>query len=239
MRQRPGGRRVRQRRRRRPEGGRTPPRRPCAGGNRRLSAAVDRRAPGDPVELASVPTDGPPLRGPRPPRHGPRPRGPARRPTAATTGRRAWAVTPPETTSMPPGRASSPVTTRRSMSRGARGPRRRSVRDPRPDGTDTLPHPGELLRAAPEDQLSLLDGLDTFGANLPDEESEGFTPPAPPPLPRPSRPTVLGIAGIVAGLIVFLSPGVLPVGEDTALLLGFCAIVDRLRDSHLAAPAGR
>ena len=97
--------------------------------------------------------------------------------------------------------------------------------DPRPDGTDTLAHPGELLRAAPEDQLSLLDGLDTFGANLPDEESEGFTPPAPPPLPRPSRPTVLGIAGIVAGLIVFLSPGVLPVGEDTALLLGFCAIL--------------
>ena len=99
------------------------------------------------------------------------------------------------------------------------------VSDPRSDGTDTPPHPGGLVRAAPEDQLSLLDGLDTFGAHLPDEDDEGFTPPAPPPLPRPSMPTALGIASIVAGLIVFISPGVLPVGEDTALLLGFCAIL--------------
>jgi uncharacterized membrane protein HdeD (DUF308 family) len=38
-------------------------------------------------------------------------------------------------------------------------------------------------------------------------------------------PTALGIAGIVAGLIIFINPGVLPVGEATALLLGFCAIL--------------
>ena len=104
-------------------------------------------------------------------------------------------------------------------------PAAEDVSDARPDATDTLAHSDGLLRAAPDDQLSLLDGLDTFGANLPDEDDEGFTPPAPPPLPRPSMPAALGTAGIVAGLIIFLSPGVLPFGEATALLFGFCAIL--------------
>jgi hypothetical protein len=104
-------------------------------------------------------------------------------------------------------------------------PEAEDVSDARPEGTGTEAHHGDLLRAAPEDQLSLLDGLDSFGASLPDEDDDGFTPPAPPPLPRPSMPAALGIGSIIAGLIIFLSPGVLPVGEATALLLGFCAIL--------------
>jgi hypothetical protein len=104
-------------------------------------------------------------------------------------------------------------------------PAAEDVADTGSSAPDTDPHHGGLLRAAPEDQLSLLDGLDTFGAHLPDDEEEGFTPPAPPPLPRPSLPTALGIAGIFGGLIILLSPGLMPIGEDTALLTGFCAIL--------------
>ncbi|HEX6873192.1 MAG TPA: DUF308 domain-containing protein, partial [Micromonosporaceae bacterium] len=85
---------------------------------------------------------------------------------------------------------------------------------------------GRNPTAPPErDEPSLLDGLDTFGANLPDEENEGYTPPAPPPVPRPSLPTVLGVAGIVGGLVVFLKPSLLPMAENTSMILGFIAIV--------------
>jgi len=82
-----------------------------------------------------------------------------------------------------------------------------------------------LPRADPSDEPSLLDGLETFGADLPDPDDEGYTPPAPPPLPRPSMPAALGIAGIVGGLIIFLRPNLLPMGQGIALLAGFAAIV--------------
>ena len=72
---------------------------------------------------------------------------------------------------------------------------------------------------------SLLDGLDTFGAGLPDESDEGYTPPPPPPLPRPSAPTVLGILGVVGGLLIFLNPTMLPFAESTIMILGFAAII--------------
>jgi hypothetical protein len=75
------------------------------------------------------------------------------------------------------------------------------------------------------DEPSLLDGLDTFGAGLPDTDEEGYTPPPPPPVPRPSLPTALSIVGIIGGLIVFLRPDVLPVAEGTAMVVGFIAIV--------------
>jgi hypothetical protein len=75
------------------------------------------------------------------------------------------------------------------------------------------------------DEPSLLDALDTFGADLPDEDEEGFTPPPAPPVPRPSLPTVLGVAGIIGGLVTFLRPDLLPLAQGTAMLLGFAACV--------------
>jgi hypothetical protein len=73
------------------------------------------------------------------------------------------------------------------------------------------------------DGPSLLDGLDTFGADLADED--GYTPPAPPPIPRPSLPTTLGVAGIVGGLIFFLKPDLLPIEHSVVMMLGFTAVV--------------
>ncbi len=78
----------------------------------------------------------------------------------------------------------------------------------------------------PEPERSLLDGLDTFGADLPDDDAEPFVPPEPPPVPRPSPSTVLAVIGVVGGLIVFLKPSLLSfVSEGTSMLLGFTAII--------------
>ena len=79
--------------------------------------------------------------------------------------------------------------------------------------------------SAEADPPSLLDALDTFGANLPDDDEEGFTPPPAPPVPRPSTPTVLAIIGVVAGLVIFLKPDLLPFSEGFAMVLGFASIV--------------
>lgn len=73
---------------------------------------------------------------------------------------------------------------------------------------------------------SLLDGLDTFGADLPDEESdEGYIPPPPPPLPRFSKYAVVGVLAIVAGFVLFLFPTVAPIDRDIATILGFAGIL--------------
>lgn len=89
------------------------------------------------------------------------------------------------------------------------------------------PHRSEPAPARPDDEHepSLLDGLDTFGAGLPDEEEEIYTPPTAPPVPRPSLPTALGVAGVVLGLVIFLKPDLLPVAESVAMFLGFAAVV--------------
>jgi hypothetical protein len=78
------------------------------------------------------------------------------------------------------------------------------------------------------DQSSLIDGLDTFGADLddePDEEDERYVPPPPPPLPRLSKYAVIGILAVVAGFVLFLFPKLIPVDQDYVTLLGFAAIV--------------
>jgi hypothetical protein len=98
---------------------------------------------------------------------------------------------------------------------GGAGPTHRPVRS----------HRAAPPAAADADEPSLLDGLDTFGADLPDEDDEGFTPPTPPPVPRPSTPTVLGVIGILVGLVVFLRPDLLPMRQGTAMLLGFLVCV--------------
>ncbi|SCE89828.1 hypothetical protein GA0074695_1991 [Micromonospora viridifaciens] len=86
------------------------------------------------------------------------------------------------------------------------------------------------------DEPSLLDGLDTFGADLPDDE-EHYTPPPPPPLPRFSKYAVVGVLAIVVGFVLFLSPTLLPVTDPsvvtllgfTGILAGFVTLIWRLR----------
>ena len=78
-----------------------------------------------------------------------------------------------------------------------------------------------------DDEPSLLDGLDTFGNDLPDEptDDEGYTPPPPPPLPRISKYAVLGVLGIVVGFVLFLFPDLLPIDTAVVTVFGFLAIL--------------
>jgi hypothetical protein len=75
---------------------------------------------------------------------------------------------------------------------------------------------------------SLLDGLDTFGTDLGEEDADDedrYIPPPPPPLPRISKYAVLGILGVVLGFVLFLFPELLPIHRDYVTLIGFAAIV--------------
>jgi hypothetical protein len=89
----------------------------------------------------------------------------------------------------------------------------------RPPGTGD--RAADVPAKRPPDEPSLLDALDTFGAHLPVTDDEGYTPPPPPPVPRPPAPVVLALTGIVAGLVLFFQPGLLPIDNDVTLLLGF------------------
>jgi hypothetical protein len=91
-----------------------------------------------------------------------------------------------------------------------------------------LPSATEITGISPwraPDQPSLLDGLDTFGADLPDDPEERFVPPPPPPLPRPSKYTVAAVAAIVVGFVIFLFPDLLPIDRKAAILVGFAGII--------------
>lgn len=88
-----------------------------------------------------------------------------------------------------------------------------------------LPAPAGLADARQVTEPSLLEALDTFGADLPDEPEERFVPPPPPPLPRLSAQAVLGTLAIVAGLVVLLRPDLLSLGRGVGMLLGFAAIL--------------
>jgi hypothetical protein len=82
---------------------------------------------------------------------------------------------------------------------------------------------GISLNRRRTDEPSLLDGLDTFGAEL--DDGERYTPPPPPPLPRLSKYAVAGALAIVLGFILFLFPTLLPLGGDMSTVLGFGAVV--------------
>ena len=79
-------------------------------------------------------------------------------------------------------------------------------------------------RVDPAD-ASLLDALDTFGATLPEDDDEGYTPPPAPPLPRISAAAALGVAAIVFGLLLFVWPDLLPMAHNAVLVLAFGLIV--------------
>lgn len=72
---------------------------------------------------------------------------------------------------------------------------------------------------------SLLDGLDTFGANLPDDPEDRFIPPPPPPLPRISKYAVAGVLGVTLGFILFLFPALLPLDRGVVVMIGFVSIL--------------
>jgi len=106
----------------------------------------------------------------------------------------------------------------------------RSGQDPtRPGGPGGHRLPSAIdvagISVGRDDEPSLLDGLDTFGAGLPDEDEERYVPPPPPPLPRPSKYAVVGVLAIVAGFILFLFPTLLPVDRGLATLVGFTGII--------------
>lgn len=73
---------------------------------------------------------------------------------------------------------------------------------------------------------SLLDGLDSFGAGFPDEESdERYVPPPPPPLPRISKYAVAGVLAVVLGFALFLFPALLPLDRGLVIMVGFVSIL--------------
>jgi hypothetical protein len=82
-------------------------------------------------------------------------------------------------------------------------------------------------RPRSDDEPSLLDALDTFGATMPDldEDDEGYTPPPAPPLPRISAAAALGVVAIVGGLLLFVWPDLMPLARNTVLVLAFGLIV--------------
>ncbi|WP_432829539.1 DUF308 domain-containing protein [Dactylosporangium sp. CA-092794] len=91
---------------------------------------------------------------------------------------------------------------------------------------DTEPAPRTSLRR-PADVVdrSLLDSLDSFGADLPDDEDEGYTPPPPPPLPKIAPVTIAAIVALAAGLVLLFWPDLLPLGSQTTLFLGFAGVL--------------
>ncbi|GAA1538298.1 hypothetical protein GCM10009827_066770 [Dactylosporangium maewongense] len=94
---------------------------------------------------------------------------------------------------------------------------------------DTEPAPRTPLRRASEAvDRSLLDSLDSFGADLPDDEDDdaGYTPPPPPPLPRIAPSTVLAVLALIGGLVLLIWPDLLPVfGPQSTLFLGFALLL--------------
>lgn len=74
------------------------------------------------------------------------------------------------------------------------------------------------------DEPGLLEGLDTFGADLPDEEDH-FVPPPPPPLPRPTGRVVAAVLALGTGLALLLWPELLPMDTQLVMLIGFLGIM--------------
>jgi hypothetical protein len=86
------------------------------------------------------------------------------------------------------------------------------------------------------DEPSLLDGLDSFGADLPDDPNERYVPPPPPPLPRVSKYGAAAVLAVVVGFILFVFPTLVPVDRGlvtvigfTGILAGFVTLIWRLR----------
>lgn len=71
---------------------------------------------------------------------------------------------------------------------------------------------------------SLLDGLDTFGNGIADDEDR-YVPPPPPPMPRLSKYTIAALAGILVGFALFFKPELLPIASTTSSLFGLALLL--------------
>lgn len=108
--------------------------------------------------------------------------------------------------------------------------RREATEQPEEERPDIDRRPGRapgLVDGRSATEPSLLDGLDTFGTQLPEseDENEGYVPPPPPPLPRISKYAVMGMLAIIAGFVLFIEPAILPLGGNMSMLIGFVAIL--------------
>ncbi|RIV38503.1 DUF308 domain-containing protein [Micromonospora radicis] len=125
----------------------------------------------------------------------------------------------------PPGRTGSTATATRPGVDEPAGPTATDVR--------RLPYAADVsgvsVGRGPRDGEgpSLLEGLDTFGNDLPDDPDaeEGYVPPPPPPLPRVSKYAVAGVLAVVLGFTLFLFPDLLPADQGVVTLLGFTSIL--------------
>jgi hypothetical protein len=105
------------------------------------------------------------------------------------------------------------------------------------DGLDDEPPPPLPVQGSLFDRIEGLDYAFDPHKIVRDDDEEGFVPPAPPPLPRASRHTVLALVLVVAGVVLFFNPGIIPVDPTFTLLLGIVALLSgfgifiwRLRD---------
>jgi hypothetical protein len=85
--------------------------------------------------------------------------------------------------------------------------------------------PPPVKRQVTDDEPTLLDALDTFGAGLPDTDDEGYTPPPPPPVPRPPAPVIFALLSIAGGLVLFFQPSLLMMDAKSGLLVGFLLLL--------------
>ncbi|HCU52497.1 MAG TPA: hypothetical protein DGG94_22335, partial [Micromonosporaceae bacterium] len=100
--------------------------------------------------------------------------------------------------------------------------------DEKPDAASKgpiWPVSGPVLNRPEPDEPSLLDGLDTFGANLPDDAPETFVPPPAPPLPKIPFAAILAVLSIVLGFVLFFDRGLLPVSGGVSMLLGIAGVL--------------
>jgi hypothetical protein len=100
---------------------------------------------------------------------------------------------------------------------------------PVPEGATEPPKPakGPVWPAAGPvlNQPSLLDGLDTFGAHLPDDTPEKFVPPPPPPWPKVPFAAILAVVSVIFGFVLFFDRGLLPVPSEVGMLLGVAGVL--------------
>jgi hypothetical protein len=82
-----------------------------------------------------------------------------------------------------------------------------------------------LNQPLPAEGPSLLDGLDTFGADLPDDQADRFVPPPPPPLPAIPITAILAVLAVILGFVLFFDRDLLPVTGGVSMLLGLVCVL--------------